>query len=275
MTANPTDYLENKFYRQLIGSHQGWLKHFNNVYVNAWDKLFTKSNSEAAICEAATRRLLQELEVYIEPCPLRGSDRNPDFKCQRDGKLFYVDATCVMKDTATRKTGLTDLPKKDGKAFGYSLLTNTYFNKAVSKVSQFENLNAPCMIVIGTLHFQGGALCFGKRSAEEILTGKTGISMKINKLTGGAVGENYNSTLLEAALFLEPRIIFCDEPLIRPKRQTVSAVLLCPFGTHPVEYLGVLHPMPNHVFGRELFPSIEFCHLKEGWEKGTFTTEWI
>jgi len=274
MTANPSDYLGNKFYDQLIGGHREWLMEFDEVHLGAWDTLFTRDNTEAALCEAATRCLMQELEVDVEPCPLRGSDRNPDFKCQRDGKLFYVDATCVMKDTATRKTGLNDL-SKDGKGGWYSLLTSAYFKKADSKASQFENLQTPCMIVIGTLHFRGGALCFDKRSAEEILTGKSGIDMQISKQTGGAVGDSYKGTSLKAAPFLKQRRIICDEPLIQPTRQTISAVLLCPFGTHPVKCLGVLHPRPHYGFERDLLPSFEFCRLKEGWEEGNFTTEWI
>lgn len=274
MTANPEEYLGIKFFDQLIGGHREWLMGFDKVHLDAWDNLFKNDNSEAALCEAGTRQLLQELGVSVEPYPLEGNDRKPDFKCQKDSKLFYVDATCVMKDTATRGSHLDDVVHNP-KASYYSLLTDGYFKKAGKKISQFENLNAPCMIAIGTLHFQAGALCFDKQSAEEILTGKCGISMKVSTRTGEAVGQSYNSTSLESALFLKARKIICDEPRIQPVWQTISAVLLCPFGTHPVKCLGTLHPKPYYEFDRDLLPCIKFCRLKAGWERGILTPEWI
>lgn len=274
MTANPEDYLGIKFFDQLIGSHREWLMGFDKVHLDAWDDLFKNDNSEAALCEAGTRQLLQELGVSVEPYPLEGNDRKPDFKCQKDSKLFYVDATCVMKDTATRGSHLDDVVHNP-KASSYSLLTDAYFKKAGKKESQFENLNAPCMIAIGTLHFHAGALCFDKLSAEEILTGKCGFSKKVSTLTGEAVGQTYNSTSLKSAPFLKARKIICDEPRIQPVWQTISAVLLCPFGTHPVKCLGILHPGPYYEFDRDLLPCIKFCRLKAGWERGILTPEWI
>ncbi len=274
MTANPQEYLGIKFFDQLIGSHRGWLKGFNKIHLKFWDNLFTKDNSEAAICEAGTRQLLEELDVNVEPCSFGGNDPNPDFKCQKDDILFYVDATCVMKDTATKSSQLDDVPHSQ-KASYYSLLTEAYFRKADKKESQFKKLNAPCIVAIGTLHFQAGALCFDKKSAERILTGKSCLSIQINKRTGRAIGKPYHSTSLEAAPFIKVFRIICNEPPIQPVRQTISAVLLCPFGTQPVKCLGILHPRPHYEFDRNLLPDIEFCCLKEGWVGGNFITEWI
>ena len=274
MTANPQKYLGIRYFDQLIGGHREWLMDFDKVHLDAWDNLFKNDNSEGALCEAGTRQLLQELGVSVEPYPLGGNNRNPDFTCEKDSNLFYVEATCVKKDTATRRSRLNDVPHNQKASF-YSLLTEAYFRKTGEKDSQFENLTAPCMIAIGTLHFQAGALCFGKRSAEEILTGTSGIGIPIGKRTGGAVGQPYNSTSLEAAPFLKARKIICDEAPIHPVWQTISAVLLCPFGTHPVKCLGILHPKPYYEFNKDLLADIEFCRLKAGWENGNLTTEWI
>lgn len=274
MAANPKKYLGTKYFDQLIGGHREWLMSFDKIHLVNWDNLFTKNNSEAALCEAATRQLLQELDVNVEPCPLGSKKRNPDFKCQKGNKLFYIDATCLMIDTATKSSQLDDVQHKQ-KASYYSLLTEDYFNKVCKKVSQFKNLNTPRLIAIGTFHFKAGALCFDKKSAEEILTGKSGISINISKQTGSAVGEPYNSTSLESAPFLKVRNIICDEPIIQPVRQTISAVLLCPFGIQNGKCLGILHPKPYYEFERELLPDIEFCCLRTGWEEGRFITEWI
>jgi len=267
-------YLCTQFFDQLVGRHRAWLKDFNTIHLKAWDDLFTKDNSEAALCEAGTRQLLEELDVSVEPCSFGGNDPNPDFKCRRYGKVFYVDATCVMKDTATKRSQLDDVPHKQ-KASYYSLLTETYFRKADKKESHFKNLNAPCMIAIGTLHFQASARCFDKKSAEEILTGKSGLRIRINKRIARLFVEPYNSTSLESAPFLKVRRIICSGPVILPVRQTISGVLLCPFGTQPIKCLGLLHPEPLYEFDRDLLPGIEFCHLKAGWAGGAFITEWI
>lgn len=274
MTANPEKYLGTKFFYQLIGSHREWLSDFDEAHLHAWDNFFTKDNSEAALCEAATRQLLQESDVNVEPCSLRGNDRSPDFKCQKDSKLFYVDATCLMEDTVTKRAKLDDFPNNRKGSF-YSLLTESYFRKADNKETQFVNMNSPCLISIGTLHFQGGVLCFDKKSAEEILTGKSGIGIQISRSTDGPIGQPYNLTSLEAAPFLKVRKIICDEPLIQPVRQTVSAILLCPFRAHPIRCRGILHPKPYYEFDRGLLPDIEFCRLKAEWEGGHFATEWI
>jgi hypothetical protein len=274
MTANPEQYLGNKFFDQIVGGHREWLSRFDDVYLRKWDKMFTRGNSEAALCEAATRQLLEELDIDVEPCELGGNDRSPDFKCQKDGNLFYVDATCVMKDTVTRKSGLEDIPQ-NGKTSGYALLTDTYFKKADSKETQFKHLNAPCIIVIGTFHFSGGQLCFDDMSVEEILTGTTGIGMQINTQTGSAIGKPYNEASLQNSSFLTSRRIICDGPPVQPVKQTISAVILCPFGTHPVECLGVLHPEPFYHFDRGILPQIKFCQLKDGWRKGILKTEWV
>jgi hypothetical protein len=273
MPANPEDYLGTQFYDRLVGGHREWLKAFDIAHLKAWDDLFTQDNSEAALCEAGTRQLLQESGVTVEPCPLRNSGGNPDFKCQSGTTQFYVDATCVMKDTATKGAGLDD--QSSSRASAYALLTSAFFRKVGKKSTQFEEVNAPCVVAIGTFHFEAGALCFDKDSAEEMLTGKLGISLKVDTRTGAAVGEPYDSTSLETAPFVKVRKIICDEPPIQPAWQTVSAVLLCPFGTDPGKCLGILHPEPYCDFDRDILPQIEFCRLKPGWERGVLTPEWI
>ena len=66
MTADPQKYLGTKYFDQLIGGHREWLKGFDRVHLNVWDNLFKKDNSEAALCEAGTRQLLQELDINVE-----------------------------------------------------------------------------------------------------------------------------------------------------------------------------------------------------------------
>ena len=62
---------------------------------------------------------------------------------------------------------------------------------------------------------------------------------------------------------------------IEEVRKTVSALLLCSFGTKLPRTIGVLHPKPNYFFERALLPKIEFCRLAEGYQSGRFKVEWI
>ena len=88
-----------------IQSHRDWLKLFGNTYVTKWERLL-KADPEAAICEAATRKLLFEHQVTVEPHD-EPSSGGPDFSCNKNEKGFYVEATCIKKNGATKATGLS------------------------------------------------------------------------------------------------------------------------------------------------------------------------
>jgi hypothetical protein len=88
-----------------------------------------------------------------------------------------------------------------------------------------------------------------------------------------AVGEPYQATHLQSAAFIRPTKNI--NGLIEYARNPISAILLCPFGTRPPEILGVLHPNPNYPFNRNILPKVEFCRLKDGYQKGKLEVEWI
>ena len=272
--GNPEDYVGKKFYDQIIGGHRAWLGRFGGQHRGKWDDLFEKDNSEAALCEAATRQMLEELGVEVEPHDCGGNERRPDFKCSKNGEEFYVEATCITKESATNKSDLEDVPKDDHGGW-YRLLTGAQFKKACDKTSQFAGLDAACLLAIGTWHFRAGALCFDGRAAKAVLTGTREISRKVDMRIGAAIGGTYETTGLKWAGFLAERKIISSEPPIVAVRQTISGVLLCPFGTQPTEILGVLHPQPNYPFKRYLFPDIKFCRLADGWTNGVFQVEWV
>jgi len=95
-----------KTYSKLIEEHRSWLKKFGGNHLKHWEKIF-RSNVEAALCEAATRELMSEHKNEVEPCGNIGVD----FKCTKNGQSFYVETTCITKEIATVKTGLSDTPK--------------------------------------------------------------------------------------------------------------------------------------------------------------------
>ena len=112
-----------------------------------------------------------------------------------------------------------------------------------------------------------------KHAAEEVLTGTTYITAKINMRTGEMIGESYDAADLRDASFI--RIAKGESTTIEEARKTISAVLLCSLWYDPCRTIGLLHPKPNNTFRRELLPKIKFGKLKDGYDKGIVEVEWI
>lgn len=258
-----------KIYAELISENRKWLGAFEKERSERWENLLAQ-NPEAAICEAATRRFLNDQNISVEPYEDL-STGGPDYLCIRNEQCFYVETTCVTKKVATKESGLTDMPQH--KACCYGLLTKKIFAEVCNKTPQCSNLGAPCLITICTLHFQAGCLCFDKHAAEDLLTGTSFITAPIDTRTGEMMREPYEATDLESAVFIRPIKVSAEQTEFA--RSPISALLLCPFGTSPSKIIGVLHPNPNHMFDRNLLPAIEFGRLSEGYEAGQFKVKWV
>ncbi len=256
-------------YSELIDQHRRWLKTFGKQRLDKWQELLT-ANPEGAICEAATRELLSKHCAGVEPRE-DVSTGGPDFLCLQNGKRFYVEVTCITIDAATRCTGL--VPNSPIQTYTPKDLTKRIFYEMCNKTPQLRNLDAPCLLAIGTLHDTAGHTCFSRLSASHILTDRPKISVGRDPEEGRAVGDLYLTTNLGHSGFIRAGKDSGD--LIEEARKTISAVLLCSFGTRPPRAIGVLHPNPNHTFDRTLLPKIEFCRLAEGYETGLLKVEWI
>jgi hypothetical protein len=123
------------------------------------------------------------------------------------------------------------------------------------------------------LHSQASDLYFDDCAAEELLTATTYIAHYISEKTHGPVGSTYKRTRLENSAFI--RFVKGSSGKIEFARNSISAVLLCGFGSIPPNVVGCLHPNPNYPFERALLPKIKFCRLAEGYQTGRFTVEWI
>lgn len=257
-------------YSQLIDEHREWLGGFDGERLKQWEKLLN-ANAEAALCEAATRKLLVGHGCDVEPFEDRASG-GVDFKCSKKGNTFYVEATCITKEVASDKSGLTHLPQSN-KTACYEFLTRTIWQELSNKTSQCSGLDAPCIVAIGTFHLRAGCRCFRDLGAEDLLTGKTYITQVVDTRRGKAVGEAYQSSKLESAAFIRPDK---NSPnFFEYARCPISAVLLCSFGADPIETRGILHPEPNNPFNRDLLSDIKFCRLADGYKHGSLKVEWI
>lgn len=255
---------------QLIDGHCKWLSGFETERLMQWKNLL-KANREAALCEAATRKLLVDQGCDVEPFE-DPSSGGVDFKCSKNGNTFYVEATCITKEVASDKSGLTDLPQSNKSAW-YKFLTRTIWQELSNKASQCSGLDTSCIVVIGTFHLPAGRACFRDQGAEELLTGKIYITQPIDTKLGQAVGDAYQSSNLESAAFIRPDKNSPNR--FEYARCPISAVLLCSFRADPIKTTGILHPYPNNPFNRDLLSDIKFCKLADGYKNGSLEVEWI
>lgn len=262
-------FIMQEDYKHEIDQFRQWLGSFERQRLDNWDRLL-KANPESALCEAMTYHSLIENGCSVEPFQDL-STGGVDFKCYQGDKVFYVEVTCISREKVTKESGLSHMPQ--GGCY-YSPLTKTFWNEISQKVPQCSGLDAPCLIAIGTFHFQGGSVCFNDSKAEEILTGKSYVAMMFDTRIGQVVGQPYSETELESAVFIRPTKQ--QKGGIEYARSPISGVLLCAYSGVPSRIVGVLHPNPNHLFERELLPKIKFGKLKDGYKKnGILDVEWI
>ncbi len=253
----------------LIEEHSQWLSGFDTQHLRNWEKLLN-ADLEAAMCEAEVRRLLQGNGNDVEPNEdLTGQNQACDFHCMQGDKGFFTEVTCLSIDRVIKITALPD--EADGKARHYGPLNDAIFEASRKKTPQCADMGQPVIVAVGTFHFQASALCFRKPHLQMLLTGKELITQKINTQTGESVGDIYLSTKLWSATFLRPD----QDTGMDHARCPISAMLLCGFGGYPFTVRGVLHPQPVHEFDRAVLPDVEFCRLKDGYESGQLSTEWI
>lgn len=256
-------------YSKVINEHRDWLSRFDKRYLKKWEKLL-RTQSEAAICEASTRKLLHDNEIEVKPNEDISSG-GVDYLCTKCGKHFYVETTCITKEASTRATTLSD--EEVSKAESFKPLTKRIFYEMSNKVSQCANLDLACLLVIGTLHYRVGLTCISQDLVEQVLTGSPCIATEIDTQTGQILREPYDATELKDSGFIRPDK--SDTNLIEEARKTISALLLCSFSEKPQRALGLIHPYPNYSFDRNLLPNIEFCRLAAGYQTGRFSVEWI
>ena len=255
-------------YEKELKCHRAWLDRFGCAWRAKWECLWA-ADPEAATMEALTRELLQRHVPEVKPND-DPSSGGPDFCCVQDKQLFYVEATCMREEVVTKETALT--PRPQG-AQSYGLLTERVLDECRNKAAQCADLDAACLLAIGTLHFQASAICFDEHHIEDVLTGAPKIAHLIDTTTGEPIGETFETTDLGNASFL--RLIRDSDAEIEHARRSISGLLLCGFGCEPWNITGLLHPHPVRPFDRGLLPNVRFCRLKPEYREGQFEVEWI
>lgn len=209
-----------KPYQQVLAKFRGWIKQFDPRHASLWEQRF-KDNPESAACEAMFWDVLANCGVILEPnADLDNSTPGPDFRCSKNTKIFYVEVTCIEVETVTEHTGLSHVPKSGPQH--YELLNNTIRSKIVQKTTQCANLDAPCVLAIGTFHYHASEICINPSCVEELLTGEIGMTWNFDKRLDRPVGDPFLSTNFKSAAFNKRNMCMADGTA----RKSVSAILV-------------------------------------------------
>ncbi len=257
----------NEWAFALASEHRKWLANFDPLYARNWDRLL-KNHFEAAITEADIRRMLERHGATVEPTEdANGSRRRPDFKCRVGQEMFYVEAKCILRETATAKTGI---PDHERGLFAFKPLNAAIMGICRGKAGQCKDLDAPALVAIGTLHSTIAMAYFTRPWVSMLLTGQVRMEWTPHTQTSLTVADTEDTTELRDAAFLGPD----DSQPVGFARRPISGLLLCGVGYEPPRVIGVLHPNPVHSFRPELLPGIDFGQVRIDGESGRLQVRW-
>ena len=265
MTAPQTEFCPDK---SVLHKFIAWIEGFDPRHARMWRQRY-KANPESAACEAMYWWVLSDCGVDVEPnADLDASQPAPDFLCRKDNQKFYVEVTCIRIDTATRHTSLEHTPTDS--AVHYRPLNDAICKKVESKTRQCADLDAACVLAVGTFHHHASVSCIKRPFMEWLLTGKTSLAWQFDPRRGHAVGESFDTTRFESAAFAHQDSLVGDDPARRP----ISALLIGGFCVGSPIILGAVHPDPARKFDPVLLNRIPFCNQKVDISAATLSTEW-
>ena len=250
-----------------LDCHVQWLVQQKKGYEAKWKRLFS-SDPEAATCEAVARYILAANVDCVQPADDPGTG-GPDFVCFVGKNKFYVEVTCLTVDAVTKATGIQNCQPSG--ASNFSLLTDTIKYECGSKAAQCANLDAPCLLFLGTFHFWSMS-CFERCYLEQCLTGSTEISWLVNPQTGNAATAPVHSTSLNNSVFVRPD---GEKRQIEPARKTISGMLIANMALKEPQVNGLLHPDAARPFDPDLLSRIPFGKLTQEYSKGSFSVTWV
>jgi len=237
---------------------------FNPRYAREWAQRY-KNDPEAAMCEASYWAVLHDCGVAVEPNP----NTTPDFLCRKDDVKFYVEVTCIQIETATRKTNLKPIPEAQ-RATNYQSLNEAIRGECINKTGKCANLDAPCVVAIGTFHPYASAVAVNEKFMEWLHTDPC-IGMDFDPRAGQIVGESYQVARLRKSVFTQ----LFDIGGVQHVRRPISALLVAGFGLEPPRIFGLLNPFPAREFDPRLLERIPFCFERTNLLKGAISVEWI
>jgi hypothetical protein len=237
---------------------------FNPLYAKQWAQRYI-NDWEGAMCEATFWAVLHDSGVTVEPNP----KTTPDYVCMKGSEKFYVEVTCIQIESATRKTGLNPVPE-NGRATFYQNLNEAIRSECINKTDKCANLDAPCVVAIGTFHPHASTVAVNERFIECLHTDPC-IGFDFDPRVGQIVGEPYQLAKRRKSIFTQ----LFDVGGVTPVRRPISALLVGGLGCEPPRIFGLLNPAPAREFDPQLLERIPFCVERTNFLKAGVSVEWI
>jgi hypothetical protein len=251
---------------QVLNRFVQWIEQaqFNSRHAKEWAQRY-KNDPEAAMCEASFWAILHDCGVTVEPNP----NTTPDYVCRKDGVKFYVEVTCIQIETAARKTNLKPIPEAL-EATNYQSLNEAIRGECINKTGKCANLDAPCVLAVGTFHYHASAIAVKENFIESLHTDPC-IGLDFDPRAGRIIGEPYQIARRRKSDFTQ----LFDIGGVTHVRRPISALLVAGFGCEPPRIFGLLNPAPAREFDPRLLERIPFCVERTDFLKGEVTIEWI
>jgi len=223
-------------YGSEIDSYARWLGDGGQRMRDDFARRVQATPEESAAEALAWSFLRTHVEVFRAETRDRGG---PDFGCRSAGEEFFVEATSILTETGTKKTGL---PADIGKGGAYAPPFEMLRHKVDDKYRQVGRADGPIILAICVLNFTVGAVSFRPFPIE--------LSMPLF----------YNREPSGVRVASVP---------------SLSGVLLLGFGAEEVRAIGMLHPAAERPFCSNWLPSVGFCQFDPWPPTGDDTFRWV
>lgn len=140
----------------------------------------------------------------------------------------------------------------------------------INKTAKCANLDAPCVLGVGTFHYHASTVAV-KKSFIEWLHTDACISLGFDPRAGQIVAEPYQVARRRKSVFVQ----LFDGGGVAHVRRPISALLVGGFGCEPARIFGLLNPAAAHEFDPGLLERIPFCVETTNLSQGEVSVEWI
>jgi hypothetical protein len=260
-SGNTVDEVVDYYFR-FLARNQDLTAHFEQF------KKRLNADPKAAQAEAVVFSFLRAED--LQPGPFEDvSAGGPDYLCSSASAKFLVEVTSLDSEVVSEESGLpAEITGPGGGAFG--LITNKLQAKVKAKASQLGGQSFPGILAIASDHAFAGML-LDRLAAEYLMTS----APQINVPVGG--GPTYTTTDLKHSAFYHATGVLdaSGVPIIKPFRQSVSAILLIATYPREIQVVGLLHPEAVRPLDPALLPKVPFLKSKRPFSADRIATEWV
>lgn len=223
---------------------------------------------EGVVAEALVWHWLKSHTDTVEPGCTRGS--RADFYCKHNDFEFFIEVTNISIKSATSATGLEHVPNHVGHAVStwYGPINHVVKAEVSNKTPQLAELSAPGVVMVTTLHYQAGSLCFDKSFTEWYLHSPVVFAGRLDPARGEVIGGFQQVADFKDALFTKTRSL-------DPARDCISAVLTMGLGGQGFKARGVLNPKALRLLEPCALPHVPLCRFKNWPPTDHIQLEWL